>query len=97
MIKWRLEYGRRFGPRVCHYASIHFAHLQMIWTMKKPSLHGIWLRLASQIAGFDVKKTDGKVVKPFLYEILVHGNRLELMSSNFQSLAKVVRELMNPS
>ena len=46
----------------------------------------------SNLAGFDVEKTDGKVVKPFLYEILVHGNRLGVDVSNFQSLAKVVRE-----
>ena len=46
----------------------------------------------SNLAGFDVEKTDGKVVKPFLYEILVHGNRLGVDVSNFQNLAKVVRE-----
>lgn len=46
----------------------------------------------SNLAGFDVEKTQGKVVKPFLYEILVHGTRLGLDVSNFQSLAKAVRE-----
>ncbi len=46
----------------------------------------------SSLAGFDVEKTQGKVVKPFLYEILVHGTRLGLDVSDFQGLAKVVRE-----
>ena len=45
----------------------------------------------SNLAGFDVEKTQGKVVKPFLYEILVHGTRLGLDVSDFQSLAKAVR------
>ena len=46
----------------------------------------------SNLAGFDVEKTQGKVVKPFLYEVLVHGTRLGLDVSDFQGLAKVVRE-----
>ncbi|MDP6870433.1 MAG: ATP-binding protein [Candidatus Poseidoniaceae archaeon] len=46
----------------------------------------------SNLAGFDVEKTQGKVVKPFLYEILVHGTRLGLDVGDFQGLAKVVRE-----
>ena len=46
----------------------------------------------SNLAGFDVEKTQGKVVKPFLYEILVNGTRLGLDVSDFQGLAKVVRE-----
>jgi hypothetical protein len=46
----------------------------------------------SNLTGYDVEKTQGKVVKPFLYEVLVHGTRLGLDVSNFKSLAKVVRE-----
>ena len=46
----------------------------------------------SNLAGFDVEKTQGKVVKPFLYEILVNGTRLGLDVSDFQGLSKVVRE-----
>ena len=46
----------------------------------------------SSLAGFDVEKTQGKVVKPFLYEILVNGTRLGLDVSDFRGLAKVVRE-----
>ena len=46
----------------------------------------------SNLAGFDVEKTQGKVVKPFLYEILVNGTRLGLDVGDFQGLAKVVRE-----
>lgn len=46
----------------------------------------------SNLAGFDVEKTQGKVVKPFLYEILVHGTRLGLDVSDFRGLAKVVKE-----
>ena len=46
----------------------------------------------SNLAGFDVEKTQGKVVKPFLYEILVNGTRVGLDVGDFQSLAKVVRE-----
>jgi len=46
----------------------------------------------SNLAGFDVEKTQGKVVKPFLYEVLVNGTRLGLDVGDFQGLAKVVRE-----
>ena len=46
----------------------------------------------SNLAGFDVEKTQGKVVKPFLYEILVNGTRLGLDVSDFRGLSKVVRE-----
>ncbi|MGY8755103.1 MAG: ATP-binding protein, partial [Candidatus Poseidoniales archaeon] len=46
----------------------------------------------SNLAGYDVEKTQGKVVKPFLYEVLVHGTRLGLNVSDFKSLARVVRE-----
>ncbi len=46
----------------------------------------------SNLAGFDVEKTQGKVVKPFLYEILVNGTRLGIDVGDFQGLAKVVRE-----
>lgn len=46
----------------------------------------------SNLAGFDVEKTQGKVVKPFLYEILVNGTRVGLDVGDFQGLAKVVRE-----
>ena len=46
----------------------------------------------SNLAGFDVEKTQGKVVKPFLYEVLVHGTRLGLDVGDFQGLAKVVRD-----
>ena len=46
----------------------------------------------SNLAGFDVEKTQGKVVKPFLYEILVNGTRLGLDVGDFRGLAKVVRE-----
>ena len=46
----------------------------------------------SNLAGFDVEKTQGKVVKPFLYEILVNGTRLGLDVSDFRGLAKVVKE-----
>ena len=47
----------------------------------------------SNLAGFDVEKTQGKVVKPFLYEILVNGTRLGLDVGDFRGLAKVVRSL----
>ena len=46
----------------------------------------------SNLAGFDVEKTQGKVVKPFLYEILVNGTRVGLDVGDFQGLSKVVRE-----
>ena len=41
----------------------------------------------SNLAGFDVEKTQGKVVKPFLYEVLVNGTRLGLDVGDFQGLA----------
>ena len=33
----------------------------------------------TSLAGFDVEKAQGKVIKPFLYEILVEGTKLVLM------------------
>ena len=46
----------------------------------------------ANLAGFDVEKTQGKTVKPFLYEILVQGTRCGLNVGDFQALARVVRE-----
>ena len=46
----------------------------------------------ANLAGFDVEKTQGKTVKPFLYEILVEGTRCGLDVGDFQALARVVRE-----
>ena len=46
----------------------------------------------TNLAGFDVEKPQGKTVKPFLYEILVEGTRCGLDVSDFQALARVVRE-----
>ena len=46
----------------------------------------------ANLAGFDVEKTQGKTVKPFLYEILVEGTRCGLNVGDFQALARVVRE-----
>ena len=45
-----------------------------------------------QKCDYDVEKAQGKVVKPFLYEILVEGTRCGLDVGDFQSLARVVRE-----
>ena len=47
---------------------------------------------AESCRGYDVEKAQGKVVKPFLYEILVEGTRCGLDVGDFQSLARVVRE-----
>ena len=44
------------------------------------------------LAGYDVEKAQGKVVKPFLYEILVEGTKHGLNVCDFQALARVVRE-----
>ena len=46
----------------------------------------------TSLAGYDVEKAQGKVIKPFLYEILVQGTRCGLDVGDFQALAKVVRE-----
>ena len=46
----------------------------------------------ANLAGFDVEKPQGKTVKPFLYEILVEGTRCGVNVSDFQALARVVRE-----
>jgi hypothetical protein len=46
----------------------------------------------TNLAGFDVEKSQGKIIKPFLYEILVQGTRCGLDVGDFQALAKVVRE-----
>lgn len=46
----------------------------------------------TNLAGFDVEKAQGKVIKPFLYEILVQGTKCGLDVGDFQALAKVVRE-----
>ena len=46
----------------------------------------------TSLAGFDVEKAQGKVIKPFLYEILVEGTILGVDVGDFRSLAKVVRE-----
>ena len=46
----------------------------------------------TSLAGFDVEKAQGKVIKPFLYEILVEGTKLGVDVGDFRSLAKVVRE-----
>ena len=46
----------------------------------------------ANLAGFDVEKTQGKTVKPFLYEILVEGTKCGLNVGDFQALARVVRE-----
>lgn len=44
------------------------------------------------LADYDVEKAIGKQVKPYIYEIMVHGTRLGLPVGDFQSLAKAVRE-----
>ncbi|HII23056.1 MAG TPA: DUF853 family protein [Candidatus Poseidoniaceae archaeon] len=46
----------------------------------------------TSLAGYDVEKAQGKVIKPFLYEILVEGTKLGVDVGDFRSLAKVVRE-----
>ena len=46
----------------------------------------------TSLAGYDVEKAQGKVVKPFLYEILVEGTKHGLNVGDFQALARVVRE-----
>ena len=46
----------------------------------------------TSLAGYDVEKAIGKVVKPFLYEILVEGTKHGLNVGDFQALARVVRE-----
>ena len=46
----------------------------------------------TSLAGYDVEKAQGKIVKPFLYEILVEGTKHGLDVGDFQALAKVVRE-----
>jgi hypothetical protein len=46
----------------------------------------------ANLAGYDVEKTQGKTVKPFLYEILVEGTKAGLDVHDFQALAKVVRD-----
>ena len=46
----------------------------------------------TSLAGYDVEKAQGKVVKPFLYEVLVEGTKHGLDVGDFQALAKVVRE-----
>ena len=43
------------------------------------------------LADYDVEKAQGKQVKPYIYEILVHGARLGLPLDNFAKLAKVIR------
>ena len=44
------------------------------------------------LADYDVEKAQGKQVKPFIYEILVHGTRLGLPLDDFQKLAKTIRD-----
>ncbi|MDP6639645.1 MAG: DUF853 family protein [Candidatus Poseidoniaceae archaeon] len=44
------------------------------------------------LADYDVEKASGKQVKPYIYEIMVHGTRLGLPVGDFQSLSKAVRE-----
>ena len=46
----------------------------------------------TSLAGYDVEKAQGKVIKPFLYEILVEGTKLGVDVGDFRALAKVVRE-----
>ena len=46
----------------------------------------------TSLAGYDVEKAQGKIVKPFLYEVLVEGTKHGLDVSDFQGLARVVRE-----
>ena len=46
----------------------------------------------TSLAGYDVEKAQGKIVKPFLYEVLVEGTKHGLDVSDFQALARVVRE-----
>jgi|TARA_B110000459_G_scaffold203232_1_gene258883 hypothetical protein len=46
----------------------------------------------TSLAGYDVEKSQGKIVKPFLYEILVEGTKHGLDVSDFQALARVVRD-----
>jgi len=54
-----------------------------------------WDMVASGFASltsYDLEKAQGKQVKSFLYEILVHGTRLGIDVGDFQSLARVVRD-----
>jgi hypothetical protein len=44
------------------------------------------------LADYDIEKAIGKQVKPYIYEIMVHGTRLNLPVGDFQALAKTVRE-----
>ena len=44
----------------------------------------------TNLAGYDVEKAQGKVIKPFLYEILVQGTRCGLDVGDFQALAKQI-------
>ncbi|PXY73904.1 MAG: hypothetical protein CXX80_08030 [Methanobacteriota archaeon] len=44
------------------------------------------------LADYDAEKASGKQVKTYIYEIMVHGTRLELPVGDFQSLAKAVRD-----
>ncbi len=46
----------------------------------------------TSLADYDVEKAQGKQVKPFIYEILVHGTRLGLPLDDFQKLAKTIRD-----
>ena len=43
------------------------------------------------LADYDVEKAQGKQVKPYIYEILVHGARLGLPLDDFAKLARVLR------
>jgi len=43
------------------------------------------------LADYDVEKAQGKQVKPYIYEILVHGARLGLPLDDFAKLARVIR------
>ncbi|MBK30295.1 MAG: hypothetical protein CMB49_06275 [Euryarchaeota archaeon] len=44
------------------------------------------------LADYDVEKAQGKQVKPFIYEILVHGAKLGLPLDDFQKLSKAIRD-----
>ena len=44
------------------------------------------------MADYDIEKAQGKQVKPYIYEIMVHATRLKLDVGDFQALAKVVRD-----
>ena len=46
----------------------------------------------TSLADYDMEKPQGKQVRSYLYEILVHTTRLGMQAMDFQALARVIRE-----